>query len=692
MHRLIWYFSRLSAMSPTEVLYRLQQAMITLGERIAFTRGRRSSPRRHSQFTQGYDSFRRGYQPFFFNADDRHTISQLIKSEFSASFTATFDRAERVMQHEVELFSRRFRASGDDLDWHRNLLTGYEWPRRFWAALVPETRTNKGGVLWVWGLNRHQDLVTLGKAFFLTGDEKFATEVLSNLQSWMRSNPQHLGVNWTSPLELAIRLINWTWALQFIRESQALTQEAFVDITASIQGQAEHIHAHLSRHSSANNHLIGEAAGLAVIGMCFPWLPAASQWVEDGLNILTEEIERQVLSDGVPAEQAIKYLAFDIELGLLTWRLAELNSRDVPGIWHQRLGAACDFVATVMDENGNVPQLGDSDDAEAIKLDMSLDANVYRSMLAGGAAMLNRSDLKVAAGGWDEKSQWLLGDAGRMAFNSLAIESETPASRLFPEGGYSVMRGPRHVLTLDFGPLGYLSTAAHGHADCLNLLLHVEGEPTLVDSGTYAYQEGAKWRVYFRGTAAHNTVIVDRQDQSEQRGTFLWGRRATANLVDWKITQDYELVVAEHDGYSHLGVVHRRAVLAYKHEVFMVVDDLRGSGQHEIELLWHFAPNFELSEHDQEYRASKGKLSTSLYPLWEAQTFTASKYCGEANPIQGWYSDAYGSMISAPVLSFRGTRTLPIRMGTLIDIEPGRNKQIELVAKLTEFLAQSGHG
>ncbi len=88
-------------------------------------------------------------------------------------------------------------------------------------------------------------------------------------------------------------------------------------------------------------------------------------------------------------------------------------------------------------------------------------------------------------------------------------------------------------LVVDAGPLGYRSIAAHGHADALSFTLSVGGLEFLVDPGTYAYHTQGAWRQYFRGTAAHNTVRVDGQDQSESGGNFMWLRKARAGCNLW---------------------------------------------------------------------------------------------------------------------------------------------------------------
>src|SRR5205823_12200468 len=137
------------------------------------------------------------------------------------------------------------------------------------------------------------------------------------------------------------------------------------------------------------------------------------------------------------------------------------------------------------------------------------------------------------AGRFDDKSRWLLGDQAAEQFDALPIAPAKPVRLAFREGGYYILGrdfgGPREVKALvDAGPLGYLSIAAHGHADALAVTLSVGGEECLVDPGTYSYWQERKWRDYFRGTSAHNTVRIDGLDQSVPGGRFMWLKKAAA--------------------------------------------------------------------------------------------------------------------------------------------------------------------
>jgi hypothetical protein len=673
MTRLVWYLRRLAAMSPAEVRYRLDQRLRTAWER---QKNRRRSAERRGGMTSRIsnlepdsllEAFRQATSNYWIGFDHPDQLRQEIQTLFPSNSVITMQQAGAICDGRLTLFGREFQYDAVP-SWHRDPISGREWPRRFWGDVDIRDGQTIGGVKWVWELNRHHHLVTLGKAFFLSNEECFAEQVCTQLADWIQANPLHTGVNWTSPLELAVRLINWTWALAFVRHSRALTADLFVLILRSVAEQTQHIARHLSAYSSANNHLIGEAAGLAVIGMCFPWLQDASRWCDVGLKILARELEKQIYADGVPAEQAIHYLAFVLDFNLLAWRMAELNGLEIPEVWYDRLAAACNLLQHIMDEQGNVPSIGDSDDGCVVRLDDRPEANNYCSILAAAAVLLNCPDFKASAGSWDEKSHWLLGASGLAAFDSL--HSEAPqTSRAFKDGGYCVMRAPGRVIVFDCGPLGFLSIAAHGHADALSLTASVEGEPLLVDPGTYAYQEGDGQRDFFRSTAAHNTVLVDGHDQSEMLGTFLWGRKANARLLRWSSTPEYDLASAEHDGYVKMGITHRRTVLFYKPDWLLVADRLQGKGIHSFEQLWHLPAGCQVAIEADRAELAIGQKRFAIMPVQTPGAETQLRR-GEKQPMQGWSSPDYGEIEPAPVISFSGQSYFPIRLVTALHLAP----------------------
>ncbi len=389
-----------------------------------------------------------------------------------------------------------------------------------------------GDIKYVWEHNRHHHLVELAKAYYLTGKQEYADEVRAQVESWIEQCPYLQGVHWSSSLESAIRVINWCFAYRFLAARQGGYLERHSEFVTrwsrSIHQHLVFISRYFSRYSSANNHLIGEACGLFVGALCFS-CRESPRWLRTSRQILEEEALRQVWPDGVSKEQAISYHSFVFDFLLIAGLLGRRNGQEFSAQYWERLERMAEFVSSVIDRKGDVPQIGDEDDGFVVVLSHEADFKLFRSLLATAAVLFRRGDFARAAVHFDEKSFWLL---GFQDFQALCDQNQGRTATIsFPFGGYYLLKGGEGTMIVDCGPLGYLSLAAHGHADALSIQLAYKDRWLLVDPGTYAYHTQREWRDYFRGTAAHNTVRVDGVDQSVIGGNFMWLSKAESHLV-----------------------------------------------------------------------------------------------------------------------------------------------------------------
>jgi hypothetical protein len=215
--------------------------------------------------------------------------------------------------------------------------------------------------------------------------------------------------------------------------------------------------------------------------------------------------------------------------------------------------------------------------------------------------------------------------------------------------------GTRIKVLVDIGALGYLSIAAHGHADALSLLMWIDDLEFLIDTGTYAYHTDAEWRAYFRGTLAHNTITIDGFDQSVPAGNFMWSQHATAEVL--RVHEDLAsaVVSGRHDGYGRLSdpVIHERTVLvdAVREEV-VVTDVLRCRGEHDFDLRWHISELCDLQFSGDRVTLSREKTSVHVQCTGPHSGPTLLR--GSIAPPAGWVSRRFGVREPCPTLSFAG--------------------------------------
>jgi len=586
--------------------------------------------------------------------------------------------ADAIAAGRLNIFALHGVEVGSPPQWNRDPRTSIEAPLDFGKLLDYRNTRLVGDIKYLWEPNRHLHLVTLAQAYALSGDPKYSQTLGEHLRSWFAACPYPLGANWSSALEAGIRLINWSVAWQLLGGAQsslfagaqgAALREQWL---RSVYQHATFIRGFLSGYTSANNHLIGEAAGLFVAANTWPYWPESSRWRDDTLAILSREMLLQNSPDGVNLEQTTGYQQFVLDLLLTAWLSGRANDVRFPQSFGARFEAMLDFLASIMDARGHVPMFGDADDGTVVQLSQEPGFCPNRSLLATGAILFGRADLASKAGHLDDKTRWLLGDAAAH-FDMATAQGARPVRQSFPDGGYHILgcdfgTASEIRLVADAGPLGYGGIAAHGHADALSFTLSVGGREVFVDPGTYTYRTDSPWRGYFRGTSAHNTVRIDGQDQSESGGTFMWLHKAAARLIDLHCSPETDVFEGMHDGYRRLSdpVTHsRRITLDKRQRCIMIEDRLEMAGTHDVELHLHCNEASRLQRQPEGYLLELEELALRirLPDIAGAQTQVC---CGQTNPPLGWISRHFDVRVPAPTLAWRARLGGPATLLTVI--------------------------
>jgi hypothetical protein len=631
---LAWRLNRLRAMTPAEVGWRARNGAATVFEHLGLGLARDAGPGS--------------------GASGAPWVAPLPR-EFDAA--PYLEAADRLLAGRWDVLSARDCVLGFPPRWHRDPKTGALAPSAFGKSIDYRDPRAVGDIKHLWELNRHLELVTLAQAFHLSRAPRYAEGALGLLDSWLEHCPYPRGVQWTSALEAAIRLVNWAVAWTLLGEAGAPLHARWA---AAVYRHCHFVAHNLSRHSSANNHLLGELTGLFVAAVAWPRWPESKRWREAARAGLEHEALAQNGADGVNREQALWYQHEVADMLLLALLFGRANGVGFSSAFTRRLEAMLELIAAVMDAGGHVPMIGDADDALIVRFSRERDFNPYRALLATGAVLFDRGDFKAAAGRFCDKSRWLLGDAAAALYEAVPAAPPRPPRLAFPEGGYYVLGAdygtPRELKALvDAGPLGYLSIAAHGHADALALTLSVGGREMLVDPGTYAYHGEPRWREYFRGTAAHNTLRVDGLEQSVPGGPFLWLAHARARCTHFDAGADRDVFEGVQDGYRRLAdpVLHRRRVeLCKRTRELLVRDTLECRREHEVELHWHLAEACEVRAdgYGVEVECAGARLRLECPRELEPPRVVT----GREHPPLGWVSRALGVKVPAPTVVCRG--------------------------------------
>jgi hypothetical protein len=607
---------------------------------------------------------------------EREAARELICGAFPEWKARAIEEAERLCRHRVEILGFGHVALGDGIDWHRDPITGSSWPVRFWADYDLMSDNSTGDPKVIHELNRHQHLPRLAKAYFLSGDERYAREVVRQLTGWISQNPPGMGIHWHSSLEIALRSLSWFWSLFYILPSEALDENSARSIGGSLLAQLDHVSRHLSEFSSPNTHLLGEAAALFIGGSLFSEVPRCRVWQDHGASILVREIDAQVSKEGIHRELSSYYHCYALDFYLQVLTMASRNGYKFPDRVWSRTAWMTDFVMHLTRPDGSIPLLGDDDGGRALAL-LQTSYGSFLDGLCTAAVLFQRPDWKYLAGEFHEETFWLLGEQAWSTYAGLESSTSLESGAAYPDAGYFIQRSgwdsrAAH-LVFDCGGMGMIN-GGHAHADSLALNLSIGGKELLIDPGTCVYNAAPEWRSYFRSARAHNTLVVDGRDQSRSGGTFRWIRAAKSRVIQHEISELLEYVAGEHDGYLRRpnGVIHRRRVLRCRPEYWVVVDDLRGAGEHDFELFYHLGADATAWLHheggarrelDLSSRAADAGLRLFLH---SSAPFRTELLRGQEQPIQGWASRRYGERTPALTLRIAFRSVLPAAVITLL--------------------------
>lgn len=515
---------------------------------------------------------------------------------------ALIAHANRVVDGTFDVLGLRGVSFGAPVNWQRDPVSGREAALVHWSRVPYLDHERVGDHKIIWELNRHQWLITLGQAWLLTGDSRYAETAARLLREWLDANPPKKGINWCSSLELAFRVQSWIHGLRLFAGATEFSDSLSRELVASAALQVDHILHYLSTWFSPNTHLTGEALALLSAGCAWPQLPGAEEWRRKGWTILCDELPKQLRADGVYFEQSAWYQAYTLDFYVLAMMWAEQAKLSVPADMRERVRSASRALRAVTRPDGTIARLGDDDGGRTLPF-VPLPFGDMTDSLWRAAAYLHDNSLIPPTDSGRTTLLWLEGTA---VFEAMADRTRGIAGRssvALRDGGWITLaeRGPSadrdHWLVMDAGPHGALANA-HSHADALGIDLSIHGVPILVDPGTGAYVGALRRR--FRSTAVHNTVTVDSTDSSEQGTSFAWRTVADAQLAGFGFVAGASFVAASHDGYRRLSdpLRHHRTILRLDQHYWIMLDTMEATAAHRIALTMQSAAGAQVWEQD----------------------------------------------------------------------------------------------
>ncbi len=637
-----WYINRLKTMTISEIPYRISQLV---------------SKKIEKRFL-------------------KYILPRQRPQSIRASILPAFESKLPIFESNFGVFGLNFDYSQVPVNWHKDIFSGKEFPIAF-AKSMSIRKDAELSAKNVWEINRLEFLPHIALNYRSTGEEKYLNQFVSIVESWTKENPYMLGINWYSNIEVNIRILNWflCWEILDVQEitNKNSVFNDFVETTwlPVIYEHCKYSYNNPSKFSSANNHLISEYSGLFIAATKWKF-EESDMWLEYCKKGLEIEIQKQH-SNGVNKEEAAEYIQFITDFFLLPYVIGENTNNPFSINYKKHLNEIFEYIYEFTDINVNFPKYGDEDDGKVICFSTDKHYNNFKSLMTSAAILFGDSRFKSKSAGFDLKNELLFGEKGKIIFSKIPTIQSEQFSKFYKLEGHFIFRKQKRekeiYLHFDAAPLGYLSIAAHGHADALSFLMHVNGFPVFVDSGTYSYHVSKQWREYFVSTMAHNTVCVDVENQATQAGDTMWLNHYQCTVLGMQQNCKVEIVKATHTGYKN--VSHTRTIEFIKEEdTFLITDEIKNNDgkMHDINVLFHLHPDITLTDLNDKkillLHPSGIKLSLELDSI-EGDLKILK---GQEEPILGWYSQSFMQKEPTTVISYNKKTKSSIKVITKIRV------------------------
>ena len=276
--------------------------------------------------------------------------------------------ANRVCYHIFDLLGSGDYALGKNIAWNVDFKTGFHWENDFYQKIKLIDIHKPADVKVVWELSRFQHLFVLGKAYWISRDEKYALEFAQQIVAWINDNPVEFSVNLTSPMDVAIRAINWVAGYFFFKDSPSLDHQFWMNFHMCLYQHGKFIKNNLENRALYNgNHYLANLAGLIWLGIYFGDHYVIGEnagnnpkvWLAFGAGELEKQMFIQVNHDGTDYESSTSYHRLVTEIFLLTTIFCTQNGIYYSKKYMNRLKKMQLFLLHIMKPNGLIPLLGD---------------------------------------------------------------------------------------------------------------------------------------------------------------------------------------------------------------------------------------------------------------------------------------------------------------------------------------------
>lgn len=610
------------------------------------------------------------FQTFNKNYFSRFPLSKSNKKEFFIGTLLSlqgYDEilidAEQFVEGKFRLFGSCVDAENGNYDWHKDYVIDKIYTKNRFDK-INYLGNDLSDIKRPWELSRMYWLWWIGKAYWISGNGVWTKEFVCLIDDWQTNNPIDIGINWVMPMEVSIRGFWLTMGFGLFYGAPNINDLWWSNYLKLVYKHGEYLINNLEYFPNLTNHYISNCFGLLSLGSFFYLEDQGKIWFNEGYKRILNEIENQVLEDGVHFELSICYHRLVLEMFLISSAICKQSGNPFPDWAMKKLEKMSEFLYDYSSVDLTIPQFGDNDDGIILKVTNNQNIYDHSDTLTLAAVIFNRSDFIEKCKEFSQSALLITGTEGYELFKSLKKISENkfknltqkilnddelqnikitePRIKLYSEGGFAILENSYFKSIFDVGVIGL-----HGNNDTLSFVLNSKSNQIIIDPGTYCYTSDIATRNLLRSSKAHNSPVIDNFEIAEFDG--LWRvkkeipKPITRNLSNNNCIE----IESTHLGYKKYNVVIKRKLTLLEKE-FTVIDEFLGDREHNSNI------RFTLNENCKIEKILTNKAIISC--LLDRIEFT----CSEPFEITDeWYSPSYGVRVSTKGINIMIINLIP---------------------------------
>lgn len=505
--------------------------------------------------------------------------------------------ADQSLNHDFDLLGSGLKHF-DKIPWHSDFKSGYEWPKGVYYRKLPKAPAGTD-LKMPRELSRCHQLLWCGEAFLITKKEKYAREVVAEIDNWIDENPLMYSVNWECAMDVAIRAVNWMYALNFIAESNSLTGIFTAKVYKSLFQHAFFIRNNLEKTIPCNNnHYMSDIVGLLHLGRLFGDKRKGKRMFRFAFKEYCKETLIQIMPSGVNFERSVSYHRLTSELLLYSYYMLNRCGVTIPKEVDKRLNRMTAFIANYTKANGLSPTVADNDDGRLAPF-------VYRDFRQH-AYLTNPESTELSV-------------ATKDLTNATKLGMMAPESRCYQDANVMILRkGDSYLFTSCCDRWKYDSStgafvASHLHNDLLSFEYSIGKDDFIVDPGAYLYTSDVERHNEFRSNRKHNTVMIDDEEQNFLSSTNSFALKYNCNAKVFDFFENAAVARCEGEYTTICGKMTHRRRFELTNKGLTITDSIsKQGGGHSAYLSFHLAEDVLAVQCAQKIQLVSGTTTMNL--------------------------------------------------------------------------------